>query len=114
MPCSGNAVCLQNFLGSSDIKSLALSVLDGVITILIPLLVLAIVWAGASLVFSSGKPEAIAKNRKNLIWAIIGALIVLAAKGILTVVEKTIEDIKKNPISLQSDELHHHQVTKIS
>ncbi len=86
---------VNNPIQASSFESLTLKILDGVVDVLIPFMILAVVWTGTLLVFSIGKPEAMVRSRNHLLWTLIGFIIVLAAKGILKVVETTVKDVQE-------------------
>lgn len=52
--------------------------------------VMYIIWAGFSFVTAQGKPAEIEKAKQRLLWALIGAGILLGATGISLVVERTV------------------------
>ena len=99
------AATLGNPIQISSFGSLTLQILDGIVSVLLPFMVLAVVWTGSLLVFSAGKPEVMARNRNHLFWALIGVIIVLAAKGIFKIVENTVKDVQKGATtSVSTDE----------
>lgn len=56
--------------------------------------VLYIIWAGFKFVTAQGNPKKIEEARDNLLWALIGAGILLGAAAISEVVKRTVESLK--------------------
>ncbi len=54
-----------------------------------------IIWAGFTYVVANGNPEKIKKAHERLLWALVGAGILLGAAGISAVVKSTIEGVLK-------------------
>ncbi|MEQ1561227.1 MAG: hypothetical protein ABL899_00725 [Nitrospira sp.] len=52
-----------------------------------------IIWAGFQFVMAQGNPNAIKDAKNNLLWALIGAGILLGAVGISTVVQNTVSSL---------------------
>ena len=82
------------------LDQLLLALVDGVVTILIPIVALGIVYIGFKMVLSAGsKPEEFLKWRMSLLYALIGLFLVLGAKGILGVIKTTVQDVLREPTS---------------
>ena len=97
---SGSMVSAQddtlfpNPIEATSIGQLLLQLVDGVIIILIPIITLAIVWVGFQMVLVRGsKPDDYAKWRTSFVWTLIGLFLVLAAKGILEIVQNTVGQV---------------------
>lgn len=83
-----------NPIEATSIGQLLLQLVDGVIIILIPIITLAIVWVGFQMVLVRGsKPDDYAKWRTSFVWTLIGLFLVLAAKGILEIVQNTVGQV---------------------
>ncbi len=54
-----------------------------------------IIWAGFSFLMAQGNPGKIDAAKQNLLWALIGAGVLLGAAGIAKVVENTVEALIK-------------------
>ena len=81
----------------SEVNSLAELVgklLDGLTQILIPFLVLFFVWIGVSFLLAQGNTEKISEAKENLLYGVIGAIIVLSAKGIQLLIEQTAKNVR--------------------
>jgi len=60
------------------------TIIDIVFTVLIVLAVLFLIIAGFYFVTASGNPEQIGKARNMVIWAIVGVVVALLARGIVS------------------------------
>lgn len=78
------AAALENPIGASDFKSLIIKIADAVGTIIAGASTIMFVIAGGLFLFSAGSPERINAAKKCLIYAVIGTVIALAAKGLAT------------------------------
>ncbi len=79
------------FKGGSDLMSIITTIFDNIILPLgSVLIVLVIIFSGFKFLTAQGKPADLATARQALLYAVIGAAILLGAKGISEVIEKTI------------------------
>ena len=85
----------SNPIRYNSLGELLLAVVDGVVTILIPVMVLAIVWIGFKIVVGlyQGKGEKFVEARNDLLTAFLGLFIVLAANGIIAVIDNTVSNV---------------------
>jgi len=86
-PLKGGIDTLADFLDQ---------LLDVVIIIAVPIVVLAVIYAGFLFVTAQGNVEKIDKAKKVIIWTLIGALIVLGAKVVSTAVKGTVDQITED------------------
>lgn len=84
---------LQNPIASNTIPEVLRALLNGIISISIPLLVLFYVYLGFKFVTSLGKPEEIKKNREWALWGIVGTLLIVSAYGLYGFLDGTIKRI---------------------
>lgn len=84
---------IQNPLNATDVSTVINKVVDWLIQIGAVAVVLAIVYAGFLFVAAQGKPEEINKAKMTLFWTIIGAMILLGAQIISSVIESTIKQL---------------------
>jgi len=82
--------------GINDIPTLVARLLTIIVTIGVPLIALAIIYAGFKFVTAQGNPEKLEEAKKNLLWIIVGAAILLSAYAIAQGIEATISDIRGN------------------
>ena len=84
-------ITLSNPLGTTaDIPSFIQKILDGVIIILTPVVVVMFLWTGFQFVKAQGAPEELTAAKSSLLWTVIGAALVLGAKGFSLVIAATI------------------------
>lgn len=87
------AVTLNNPLeasGITDIPSLLAAILAIVQIIAIPIVVLFIIYAGFLYVTASGKPDQIATAHRAVLYALIGAVLIVGATVLIEVVNQTV------------------------
>ncbi|MCF7815575.1 MAG: pilin [Candidatus Pacebacteria bacterium] len=82
---------LVNPLESKSIPELLLKIIDVLLVFAIPLIVLYIMYAGYLFVTARGNSEQISTARTALFSAIVGGVIVLGAKLIISVIQGTIQ-----------------------
>mgnify|MGYP006054804547 FL=1 len=93
---------LTNPLKFSSITCLILAIIDVVLIFLIPVIVLNIMSAGFLFVKSQGNAGGLAEAKKALIAGLLGGVIVLGARTILSVVEGTISAVTETDSSIIS------------
>ena len=74
-----------------DLNSNLHLILSGLIKLAIPFLVLAFVYIGFLFAKAQGEPKELEKVRTYFIWAVLGALIILGADLILSMIEDTVK-----------------------
>ena len=72
---------------------LLLRIITTVIQIAIPLIVLAIIYAGFNFVTAGGSTEKIQSARNMLMWALAGGMIILGAWVIALVIQNTVNSL---------------------
>lgn len=90
-------VLIKNpFTGGDDLMSLLITILDNIILPIAAVAVtLWIIWAGFQYILAQGNSDAISKANLNLLWALVGAGVLLGAKAISLVVQATINGLLK-------------------
>lgn len=78
----------------TDVPSLILAILNLLITISIPIIVIAIVYAGFTYVTSQGNPEKIKTATRMLTYAIIGAVLIIGALVITQIIGTTVQSFR--------------------
>ena len=82
---------LDNPLGTTtDINGFIAKILDGMVILLTPVIVVMFLWTGFLFVQAQGNPEKLSAAKKSLLYTIIGAALVLGAKGFSLVIAATI------------------------
>lgn len=91
-------VKLDNPLGITETLPAFLGkVLDGAVLILTPLVVIMLIYSGFLFVKAQGNPEGLSEAKKTLMYVLIGAAIVLCAKGLSIFVQSTIKCFAGSP-----------------
>ena len=75
---------------SNGVAELLVAILNIVQIIAVPILVFFVIYAGFIYVTARGNPETIQKANKALVYALIGAVIVLGAQAISTILQSTV------------------------
>jgi len=89
----GFGIKFENPLAVGSIGQFFEAVLNIVIIVAFPVVVLAIIYGGFMLVSARGNEEKLTKGKQALIWAIIGGLIVLGAKVLVTAISGTVDQL---------------------
>ena len=91
-PDGGGAVVpsIANPLSIPDIPALLAAILNIIVQLAVPFLVLAVMYVGFLFVVARGNPEKLAQARTALWYTLLGALIILGAKTLATILSSTI------------------------
>jgi len=84
------AVQVPNPLGTTTFSALIQKIIDTVTTIIESLVIIMVLYAGILFVTSGGSPAQIDKAKHALLYAIIGAAVILAAKGIIEIIKSVL------------------------
>ena len=85
---------LENPLNNIDsLEGLLAAILDAVVDIGVIIVTLALIYVGFKFVVAQGNEERIKEARGALMWTVIGALILLGAKGISIVIQQTVSGL---------------------
>jgi hypothetical protein len=93
---NGHFDVLQNPLGAGGIQTFTdfiAKILNIIIMIGIPIVVLALIWAGFLYVKAQGDPGAITKAHKALLWTIVGAALLIGSGAIANAIKDTVVQI---------------------
>lgn len=90
----GSGITLTNPLGNVTIEQFFLKIIDIVLVFAIPIIVIFIMLAGFKYVTANGNTEKIQQATTALTWAIIGGVLILGAKAILTVIQGTVSALQ--------------------
>ena len=81
---------LQNPLtGVNTLPDFITKVMTGIVELLTPVIVIMFLWTGFLFVKAQGKAEELVAAKKSLMYTIIGAALVLGAKGLSLVLQAT-------------------------
>lgn len=83
---------IQNPIEADSVAEVMVKFFDILVQLGAVAVVLAIVYAGFLFVVSKGNPEELNKAKTTLYWTIIGALILLGAQVIASVIKNTISN----------------------
>lgn len=83
-------ITLVNPLKAQTISQFLIDLIDVLLVFALPLIVLFIMYAGFLYVTAQGNPGKITTAHTALLWAVVGGVIVLGAKLIVTVIDGTI------------------------
>lgn len=84
---------LQNPLKTQDIPSFISGALKALVVVALPIITLFIVIAGFMFVLARGNSEGIKKAKENLVYVIIGAILILGAWVLATLIGGTVTQV---------------------
>lgn len=92
---SGGGAGLQNPICFDTLQGFLTALLGLVVQIAFPVVILFIVYIGFRFVQHSatGNAEELKKDRELIVWAIVGALIVLGAQALSLAIQATVDDL---------------------
>jgi len=94
---AGDSIRLANPLEGGEIDSipkLIEEILKIVISIGVPIIALAIIYAGFKFIAAQGNPEKLKEAKQTLIYVVIGSAILLAAYAIASAIGATVESLR--------------------
>ena len=89
-PPSSAGMIVNPIPNVSDVPSLIKTIVQGVLTIGIPIVALAIIYCGFLFVAARGNSEKLTKAKESLMYTLIGAAILLGAYAIATMISSTV------------------------
>lgn len=93
--CNPNEGKICDPLGkNTDVPALIETVLEGAITIGIPIVALAVIYCGFLFVSARGNPESITKAKDSLLYTLIGAALLLGSWAIAQLISRTVIELK--------------------
>lgn len=87
---------VSNPIASSSIQEFLRGIVDAIQTLLTPILVLALVYAGFLFVTAQGNTQKLQRAKKVLYWTVIGIVVVITAHLIESVITETVQEIRNN------------------
>ncbi|MEY4440479.1 MAG: hypothetical protein RLY49_105 [Candidatus Parcubacteria bacterium] len=88
-----SAVAFKNPLNASSVTEVMVAFFDMLVQLGAVAVTLAIIYAGFLFVAAKGNPEELKKAKTTLFYTIIGALVLLGAQVIASIVETTLKKI---------------------
>ncbi len=86
----GGSRTIINPLKSQSISEFLLKIIDVLLIFALPIIILYIMYAGYLFVTAAGNSEQVSSAKKALLWAVVGGVIVLGAKLIISVIQGTV------------------------
>lgn len=90
----GSPARLENPLGDTTLENFFLKIIDILIIFALPVIVFFIILAGFKYVTARGNTSEIEAATTALTWAIVGGVIILGARLILTVIQGTVSSLR--------------------
>lgn len=87
---------LQNPLQYDNITSFIAGALKALVVIALPIITLFIVISGFMFVFARGNPSKLAEAKKNFLFVILGAILILGAWVLATLIGGTVSQVIGN------------------
>lgn len=87
---------IENPTESSSLQEFLGKILEAIVTLLYPILVLALVYSGFLFVTAQGNPQKLQKARTVLKWVIVGAVIIFARWLIADIIGTTVNEVQVN------------------
>ena len=79
VPATASAATLPNPLGTTDVRLIIANVINGALSISGSIALLMFIYGGFLWLTAMGKPEAVDKGKKVLIWATLGIIVIASA-----------------------------------
>ena len=86
---------IRNPIATDTFIGLLALVLKIIIDIGLPIVVIAIIFVGFSYVMAQGNSGKLEKAHSAFLWVMVGAAIVLGSQVIITIIQNTVDQIKK-------------------
>ena len=96
---------IENPIKTDNFIELLNLILDVVVQVLVPIIVIAIIYFGAQLIFARGDTAKLTTAKNGIFYVIIGAFIILSSKAIVTLIENTYKEISKTTESVEHYEV---------
>ncbi len=77
----------------SDIPTFIQHVVQAIVTVALPLLSIAVVYAGFKFIAAQGKPEKLAEARRNFLFVMVGVGLVLGAWALVSILVSTVSSL---------------------
>jgi len=86
---------LDNPLGSNtgDLNTFLANILDAIVLLLTPVVTIMLLYSGFMFVTARGNKETLGTAKSALLYTLIGAAIVLGAKGLALVLQNTVKNL---------------------
>ncbi|MEK7519216.1 MAG: hypothetical protein AAB565_00290, partial [Patescibacteria group bacterium] len=88
MPVLVGAVEIKNPLKADTFEKLILNIVNFIFTLALPIVVIMIIVGGFMFVTAAGEPAKIQQGKQLILWAVIGLIVILLAKGMITLIKE--------------------------
>lgn len=85
-----NSIPIANPLQSTTITGFLINIIEVLLVFAVPIIVFFIIFAGFKFVTARGNESEITVAKTALTWAVVGGVIILAARLIITVIQRTV------------------------
>lgn len=100
---TNSEVIFDNPLKYDTLEDLLIALVDGITIVLIPIIVLSIVFIGFKMVLAGREKTAdYTKLKAAFGWSLVGLFLVLGARGILAVIQNTVDDVLEDEYKVGS------------
>jgi hypothetical protein len=94
LPNVGSPNVLTNPLRANSLTELFMQIIDILLVFAVPIIVFFIILAGFKYVTAGGNSEKIQGATRALTWAVVGGVLILGAKVLLTVIQNTVNALR--------------------
>ena len=84
----------DNPIQSDSLTELLEAIIDIIILIAVPIIIVAVIYAGFKFVTAGGNANQIAEARRILLWVLVGSLVILGARVIAAAIEGTASELR--------------------
>ncbi len=82
--------------GKTEIKDIVGSIMKVIVDIALPIVIVMVIYSGFLYVIARGNPDKIKVAHQTLTWTLVGAVVLLGAQLISTVLIETVSNISKD------------------
>lgn len=93
LPVFAQEAVLQNPLKFKNIEEFVAGTLRAIVMIAIPLITIFLVYAGFKFISARGNPHGLSEAKENFKWVILGAILILSAWVLATLIGGTIRQL---------------------
>lgn len=95
-PSGGGTKTLQNPLKFSSIETFIEGVLKAIVMVALPIITVFFVYAGFMFIKARGKSNELSDAKKNLVYVVVGAILILSAWVLATLIGGTVSQLLGN------------------
>ena len=87
-PPGGGNITIKNPLKANTFEKLILNIVNFIFTLALPIVVIMIIVGGFMFVTAAGEPAKIQQGKQLILWAVIGLIVILLARGIIDLLQQ--------------------------